>query len=120
MGTGLTRMGENSKGSAKRRPRGKPFPKGKTGNPAGRPKQDFDLVTRCRELTPAIIERYGAMGARATNGAEVLAGKIVVEYGHDKPRQRHEVTGPDGTPLNPARVVLMLPPNGRDVPPSEK
>jgi len=113
-----TRAGKNSDGSAKRRPRGRPFSKGETGNPAGRPKKNFDLVTRCRELTPDIIERYAKMGALARSGADVMAGKIVIEYGHDKPRQRHELTGPNGAALNPARVVLMLPPNGRDVKPS--
>jgi len=52
------------------------------------------------------------MGARAETAAEVMAGKIVIEYGHDKPRQRTELTGKDGAPLNGPTVLLCLPDDG--------
>lgn len=94
-----------------RKPNAGQFKKGTTGNPKGRPKKDFDLVTRCRELTPDIIERYGMLGARAKTAGEVLAGRIVLEYGNDKPRQRTEITGPGGLPLA-APIVLVVPDDG--------
>lgn len=111
----MTRKGGNSGKTAVPRKRrkvgGRDFPKGKSGNPKGRPKKDFDLVTRCRELTPDIIERYGMLGARAKTAGEVLAGRIVLEYGNDKPRQRTEITGKDGAPLA-APIVLVVPDDG--------
>jgi hypothetical protein len=97
----MTRKTENRQKTGKRGGRrrttwepGVPSP-----NKDGRPKKDFDLVTRCRELTPAIIEHYGQMGANAITGADVMAGKVVVEYGNDKPRQRTEITGKGGGPI---------------------
>jgi len=107
----MTRATENRRKTGKRGGRNRTtWKKGDpTPNPKGRPKKDFDLVTRCRELTPDIIERYAEMGARAKTGPEVLAGKIVIEYGHDKPRQRTELTGPNGAPL--AVPVVMVVPN---------
>jgi len=99
-------MDENSDKSpnptkiGKKKPRGKPFKRGAPSpNPDGRPKKDFDLVTRCKELTPAIIERYAIMGATATTAAEVSAGKVVIAYAEGLPRQRTEITGLDGEPL---------------------
>ncbi len=113
----MTRKTENSGKSAKRRKTGgRDFKKGAPSpNPKGRPKKDFDLVTRCRELTGPIIEHYGRLGRRARTGAEVLAGKVVIEYGHDKPRQRTELTGPNGAPLVPGSMVTVyMPSNGRE------
>jgi hypothetical protein len=109
-----TQPGKNSGGTAEAK-RGRQFSKGASGNPSGRPKKDFDLVTRCQELTPDIIERYAEMGARAKSTADVAAGRVVIEYGYDKPRQRHELTGANGKALQGVSVVLTLPANGRDV-----
>jgi hypothetical protein len=92
-------MAKNRQGTGKRRGAGRPFPPGNRANPSGRPKKDFDLVTRCRELTPDIIERYGKLGKGAKSAAEVQAGKVVIEYGYDKPKQRTELTGKDGAPI---------------------
>lgn len=82
------------------KPRGRPF---EPGNQAavghGRPKKDFDLVTRCQDLSEDIIEHYGLRGARAETGAEVEMGKVVVAYGYGKPRARHEHSGPGGGPI---------------------
>jgi hypothetical protein len=113
----MTSSGENRrKGDKVERRGGKrstSFKKGQpSANPKGRPKKDFDLVTRCRELTPAIIEHYGKMGASAETAAEVLAGRVVLEYGNDKPRQRTELTGPNGAPLGRTQVLLVLPDDG--------
>lgn len=109
----MTRKTENSGKTAKRRKTGgRDFKRGEPSpNPKGRPKKEFDLVTRCRELTGPIIEHYGRVAARAKSGWQVMAGKVVIEYGHDKPRQRTELTGKDGAPL-PSSVVLVVPDDG--------
>jgi hypothetical protein len=113
----MTRKTENSGQTAKRRKTGgRDFKRGEPSpNPKGRPKKEFDLVTRCRELTPPIIERYAKLGRAAQTAAHVLAGRVVIEYGHDKPRQRTELTGPDGAPLVPGSMVTVyMPSNGRE------
>lgn len=82
------------------KPRGRPF---EPGNQAavghGRPKKDWDIVTRCQDLSADIIEHYGLRGARAETGAEVEMGKVVVAYGFGKPHARHEHTGVGGGPI---------------------
>lgn len=80
-------------------------------NKAGRPKKDFDLVTRCRELTPDIIEHYAKLGRTARGGYAVKAGEIVLHYGNDKPRARAEITGKDGEPLASVDQVILVVPN---------
>jgi len=98
-----TQIGEKREENAK--PRGRPFTPGNQAAVGhGRPKKDFDLVTRCQELTPDIIEHYGARGAVAETGADVEMGKVVVAYGHGRPKATHEHTGPGGGPIQIAAV----------------
>lgn len=109
----MTRPTGNRQKSAKRKPRGRgrPFLPGNNANPLGRPKKDFDLVTRCRELTADIIEHYATLGRTARSGYAVRAGEIVLHYGNDKPRSRAEVTGKDGGPLASVDQVILVVPN---------
>lgn len=98
--SGKSAVRKAKKTPAKRKPRGRPFKKGAPSpNPKGRPKKDFDLVTRCKELTPDIIERYAVMGASAMSSADVSAGKVVIAYAEGLPRARAEISGPNGAPL---------------------
>jgi hypothetical protein len=97
-GDDLPRLGDKREENARRR--GRPF---EPGNQAavgyGRPKKDFDIETRCKELSQDIIEHYATMGKTATTGPEVEAGKVVLAYAHGKPRVRLEHSGPGGGPL---------------------
>lgn len=48
-------LAANSKGTAKKKPRGRPWPKGVSGNPAGAPKRGeswAEVIKRVGELTP--------------------------------------------------------------------
>jgi hypothetical protein len=61
----------NSKETAKKKPRGKPFPKGVSGNPAGAPKRGeswAEIIKRIGDMTPA----------EATAHAQAIAGKLKV------------------------------------------
>jgi hypothetical protein len=62
-------LAENSGMSVKKKPRGKPFPKGVSGNPKGAPKRG--------ESWAEIIDRIGAMTPiEAAAHANAIAGKL--------------------------------------------
>lgn len=89
-------MAENSK-----KPRGKPFPKGKTGNPGGRPKLPED-VRHVRELarqyTEQAIETLAkVMRSSKSDSAKVAAVNTILERGWGKAPQ--PVTGEEGGPV---------------------
>lgn len=73
----------------KQRGPGRPFQKGKSGNPAGRPKVAAGFKEWCRE----IMEREGREGllklARKARNEHVrlLAWRLVAEYAYGKPIQ---------------------------------
>lgn len=60
-----------------------------------------------------IAQRFAEMGERGESSADVAAGKVVLEYAWGKAKQRTEVTGANGAPLN--GPVFYLPSNGRDI-----
>lgn len=99
----------------KRPKNGGNFEKGnKAAKGHGRPKHDFDIETFCRSASMPIARRFAEMGERAETSAEVAAGKCVLEYAWGKAKQRTEVTGANGAPLN--GPVFYLPSNGREGP----
>lgn len=80
---------ENSKKTAK--PRGKPFQKGVTGNPGGRPKrtaEELDLIAACKGITPAalaVIESIMMEGENERN--RLAAAQAIIERGYGKATQ---------------------------------
>ena len=57
-----------------------PFPKGKSGNPAGRPRKtdtDSELRQRIRTASPRIVD---AMVHQAAEGGDVAAGRALLAY----------------------------------------
>jgi hypothetical protein len=67
----------------------------------GRPPKPRELVMKAREMSMGILIHFGMMGMKAKTGAEVQAGKIVLQYGLGMPKQSVELSGPDGDPLVP-------------------
>ncbi len=99
---------------------GRPFPKGVSGNPGGRPKK----------LTTAVKALVGEDGKKLVEGLYILAfgstkdvkrvfGKVLkpgvrdrrecieelLDRGFGRPVQAHELSGPDGSPIPLADVT---------------
>lgn len=87
-----TKMAENSK----KLPRGKPFKKGRTGNPGGRPKrtpEEFELIQACKDKTPAALAVMVKLMSNASSDAVKLnAATAVIERGYGKPTTVIEAT----------------------------
>lgn len=83
-------MAENSK----KQPRGKPFAKGQTGNPGGRPKktqEEYDLIAACKAKTPDaldVIERVMRTSDNERN--QLAAAMAIIERAWGKPVQPTE------------------------------
>lgn len=82
----------------KGRPRGKPWPKGVSANPAGRPvgalnKATTDAKTFARELIDS-PEYRSSLAARLKAGTAGPIEAMLWAYGHGKPVERVEQGGP--------------------------
>lgn len=94
----------------KAKPRGRPFPKGKSGNPGGQPKS---LVEVKRLATENAEELWALLMKRARKGDKVCIVKGL-EWALGKPRLAVEITGRDGKPLDlKASVKLDEQPSAR-------
>jgi hypothetical protein len=87
--------------NSKKATRGTPFPKGKTGNPGGRPKLPPD-VKHVRELarvyTSEAVETLAkVMKTSNSDSARVSAANVLLDRGWGKPEQ--PLTGMDGGPI---------------------
>lgn len=77
----------------KAKPRGKPFPKGKSGNPKGRPRVVEEFRELCREASPKAFQ-YLLKSMRGAFGTD--AAKTILAYAWGKPPSKIEVQGEDG------------------------
>jgi hypothetical protein len=83
--------------------RGRPFEKGKSGNPGGRPRVIGDLRELAREYAPEAFKELARLAVKAKSEAvRVVAIRELFDRGYGKPAQRRDAmvsVGPD--PLNP-------------------
>ena len=85
---------------AKAKPRGKPFQKGKSGNPSGRPKVKEEFTAKARRavdehVIAAWILEVETQGQHWVKCSELLAG-----YGYGKPSQSTESTVTVNKPID--------------------
>jgi hypothetical protein len=68
---------------------GRPFPKGQSGNPGGRPKEFRDVIKLARSHTTDAIETLvAAMNSdSAPWGARIAAANAILDRGWGKPEQ---------------------------------
>ncbi len=84
---------QNSKDTAP----GKPFEKGKSGNPGGRPKIAKEFKEKCREfMSEEGWEKLRAITDDPKNRDHFRALETVMGYAYGKPKQGVELTGEDG------------------------
>lgn len=96
-------MSQNSQDQP-RRGQGRPFRKGQSGNPGGRPKEDGDVKLLARQHTVAAIERLAHWLMSDNAKASVSAAQALLDRGYGRAPQA--ITGADGEPLMPKVLVL--------------
>jgi len=74
----------NETAKPKRRGPGRPFPKGRSGNPGGRPKVYAEFQELCRSQTPEAIATL-VSALKAGDASSVAAARVLLEYGWGKP-----------------------------------
>lgn len=102
-------MGESPLRTAKKQ-RGRPFAKGKSGNPGGRPKKTPELrevEDLCRQASPDAVGRLVEWMQSGDPATSVKACLGILAHGFGTPKQRVEVSGKDGGPVQIARIELV-------------
>mgnify|MGYP001569449425 CR=1 FL=1 len=83
-------MAEKSQVTTKRG-KGKPFPKGVTGNPGGRPKrtaEEMDLIAACKERTPEALKVIeGLMVGAASDSVRLNSAIYIIDRAYGKATQ---------------------------------
>jgi hypothetical protein len=85
--------------NSKKQPRGKPFAKGESGNPSGRPKKtedEFELEKACEAKAPEALETIlDLMQNARQDSVRLAAASYVIERRYGKAVERKEIrTGP--------------------------
>ncbi len=80
-------MAENNGRTAKRRGRGRPFPKGESGNPGGRPKALREVLDLARAHTVRAIERLAELVESGDEGIALRAADVLLDRAWGKPQE---------------------------------
>jgi hypothetical protein len=95
----------NSATTATRRVPGRPFAKGQSGNPSGRPKKIADLVAAAQEHSVLALETLASVARQGPPAARVAAARELLDRGYGKAPQT--LQGPGGAPLIPTKLGEM-------------
>jgi hypothetical protein len=76
------------------------FPKGKSGNPGGRPMVLGEVQELARQYAPTAIVELARLALKAkSETARIAAIRELFDRGYGRPRQAMEITAPAGDPL---------------------
>lgn len=89
---------------------GRPFQKGVSGNPGGRPKEAEWLREEARKHAEKSIRALVRVLNKGSGSEVVSAAKELLDRGFGKSTQALEHSGPEGLAL----PLIVLPSNGRD------
>ena len=99
---------ETAKPKRKRGP-GKPFQKGVSGNPGGRPKDAFKIAEYARQFSTEAIDKIVAVmrNPEADLRAVIAAAVAILDRGIGKPMQpvQQQQLDADGKPMTPTFTV---------------
>lgn len=99
-------MAEKSQQQPASRGPGRPFAKGRSGNPGGRPKEDGEVKAIARSHTREAIERLAGWMRSDNASASVTASQALLDRGWGRPAQA--ITGEGGAPLLPTIVTQIV------------
>lgn len=91
-------MAENS--TEQRKPRGRPFRKGQSGNPGGRPKSFASLVREQAQDGVDLVDIALRIARDDEHPKQLDAVKFLAAYGWGQPTQSVEHSGPAGEALS--------------------
>jgi hypothetical protein len=98
----------NTSGTVKRRPWLRPWPKGVSGNPRGRPKFYGPIQELARLETEAALQTLVEIMHRGKpDAARVAAAQAVLDRGWGRPVQALEHSGPEGSPLLSMNLTIL-------------
>jgi hypothetical protein len=82
--------------------RGRPFQKGQSGNPGGRPRVAADIRELARALAPSAIEELARLALKAkSESARISAIRELLDRGLGRPMQTHQIDDAKSSPFHP-------------------
>lgn len=103
----------SSKKTARRRkPPGRPWKKGQSGNPSGRPRMDAELRDAAREYTQDALNVL-VKGLKNNSAAvKIKCAQELLDRGWGKPRQSVAITDADGKSIATRTEIVFVKPDG--------
>lgn len=92
--------------------RGRPFKKGQSGNPGGRPKGHQEFAALARQYAPECLERLMFWARTNKEAASVAAARAIIERAWGRPPSTDEATAivipaREGEPSSTIRVEFV-------------
>lgn len=84
------------------------FVKGKSGNPSGRPKVDFEVREAARQYGSAAVTKLVELMEGEDNRLALAAAQALLDRGFGKPAQSVELTGADGGAIKQSLEVSFV------------